>query len=86
MGKTDIIDTRCRTVKEKRTYEAIQSKRGHKKKKKKKEAVKAVETKKMKVAVIGVMRRPREDNSYEDVRKQTNNKILWATHLCNLVT
>ena len=29
----------------------------------------------MKVAVIGVMRRSREDNSYEDVRKQTNKKI-----------
>ena len=34
MGKTDIIDTRSRTVKEKRTYEAIKSERGHKKKKK----------------------------------------------------
>ena len=39
------------------------------------EAVKVVETKKMKVAVKGVLQRPREDNHYEEVRRQTNTKI-----------
>ena len=39
------------------------------------EAVKAVEGKKMSVAVVGVMRRPREGRQYEQLRRMTNEKI-----------
>ena len=39
------------------------------------EAVKAAEGKKMKVAVVGVIRRPREDRRYEWVRLATNARI-----------
>lgn len=38
-------------------------------------AVRAVEGKNMSVAVVGVMRRPREGPQYEQVRKRTNRRI-----------
>ena len=39
------------------------------------DSVKAVEEKKMSVAVIGVLRRPKEGPEYERLRKETNRKI-----------
>ena len=40
------------------------------------DAVKAVEGKKMSVAVVGVLRRPREDMTYERLRRATNKRIF----------
>ena len=40
------------------------------------EAVKAAEKKKMSVAVVGVLRRPREDMTYERLRRTTNRRIF----------
>ena len=40
------------------------------------DAVKAVEKKKMSVAVVGVLRRPREDVTYERLRRATNRRIF----------
>ena len=40
------------------------------------EAVKAAEGKKMSVAVVGVLRRPREDVTYERMRRATNRRIF----------
>ncbi|KAG0727864.1 hypothetical protein GWK47_033733 [Chionoecetes opilio] len=40
------------------------------------EAVKAVEEKKMCVVVVGVLRRPRENTQYENLRKETNKRIF----------
>ena len=39
------------------------------------DAVKAVEGRNMSVAVVGVMRRPREGHQYEWIRKTTNRKL-----------
>lgn len=40
------------------------------------DAVKAAERKKMSVAVVGVLRRPREDVTYERMRRATNKRIF----------